>query len=385
MGRAAASGHRLRRAGRARLSRRIRHPPLVRLWAALPLRFMRRGALDTAAIDAAPPTDWVTRPLFLFSDQPACTSMATRTRSCSGAVHDSAAQACTRYTRLLLGTRVAGTGPAIAALAAYTLEPNIAAHASLVTTDLGVTCFVFAAVYFLWRLCRHPTCMNALGFVLLFVAAQLTKFSAMLLGRSCSCCGNRRRRTGTLRFRTAIWIAAAAAVASFAGVWLAYGLRYAPSGNAAWLYRFQDDPVVAERLPSLTAIVGWIDSHRLLPNAFSQGFLIGQAKAQSRDAFLAGHYSSTGWTTFRWSPDQDAEPAGRVTAAGIAVCVVRRASLGAANAAFVVVPIVAFMAAAMLTPLNIGLRHLLPIYPFCILLAAVAVSALSSSGGAGWH
>jgi len=44
------------------------------------------------------------------------------------------------------------------------------------------------------------------------------------------------------------------------------------------------------------------------------------------------------------------------------------------------VPVVAFMAFAIATPLNIGLRHLLPIYPFCILLAAAAATALFSSG-----
>ena len=95
-------------------------------------------------------------------------------------------------------------------------------------------------------------------------------------------------------------VVAALAVAG-AGVWLAYDLRYAPSGNAGWLFRFQDDPIVRQRLPSLTAIVGWIDGHRVLPNAFSQGFLLGQAKAQSREAFLAGHTARlAGGTTFRW-------------------------------------------------------------------------------------
>ncbi len=50
-----------------------------------------------------------------------------------------------------------GLLPAVAALAFYTLEPNIAAHAALVTTDLAVTCFMFGAVYFLWRTCRGVT------------------------------------------------------------------------------------------------------------------------------------------------------------------------------------------------------------------------------------
>ena len=359
------------------------HPPLVRLWAALPLLFMRSGALDTTAIDAVTPTEWVTRPLFTFSH---------RLLYVDGDADRQLYAA--RFMILLLGLVLGalvffwarewvGPGPAIAALAAYAFEPNIAAHASLVTTDLGVTCFVFAAVYSLWRLCRNPTRMNAAAFILLFVAAQLTKFSAMLLGPIVVVLlGIAVIETGTIRARTAAWIVLAAALATVAGAWLAYDLRYAPSGTPAWLYRFQDDPVVRQRLPTLAAIVGWIDSHRLLPNAFSQGFLLGQAKAQSREAFLAGHYSTTGWWYYFPLAFLIKTPIPLVvlSVAGIAVCVVRRASLGATNAAFVVVPVVAFMTMAVVTPLNIGLRHLLPIYPFCILLAAAATSVLSSSG-----
>jgi 4-amino-4-deoxy-L-arabinose transferase-like glycosyltransferase len=359
------------------------HPPLVRLWAALPVRLMRGGVLDTAAIDATTPTEWVTRPLFVFSHH-----LLYVEGDADRQLY--AARFMIVLLGLVLGALVffwtrewLGPGPAVAALAAYTLEPNIAAHASLVTTDLGVTCFVFAAVYSLWRLCRNPTPMNASAFVLSFVAAQLTKFSAVLLGPIVVVLlGIAVVGTRALRWRTAIWIAVAAALATLAAVWLVYDLRYAPSGNAAWLFRFQDDPVVRQRLPSLAAIVGWIDGHRLLPNAFSQGFLLGQAKAQSREAFLAGRYSMTGW--WYYFPlaflIKTPSPLVLLSAGGIAVCVGRRASLGAANVAFVVIPVVAFMTLAMATPLNIGLRHLLPIYPFCILLAAAAVTALSSSG-----
>jgi hypothetical protein len=44
--------------------------------------------------------------------------------------------------------------------------------------------------------------------------------------------------------------------------------------------------------------------------------------------------------------------------------------------AFIVLPIVVFMMAAMTSALNIGLRHILPIYPFVIVLAALAADHL---------
>ena len=96
------------------------HPPLVRLWAALPLRLMRRGALDTAAIDATSPTQWVTRPLFTFS-HPACCYVDGR----RGAPGLYAARSMILLLGLALGALIffwarewLGVGPAIAALTA---------------------------------------------------------------------------------------------------------------------------------------------------------------------------------------------------------------------------------------------------------------------------
>jgi hypothetical protein len=46
---------------------------------------------------------------------------------------------------------------------------------------------------------------------------------------------------------------------------------------------------------------------------------------------------------------------------------------------FLLVPIVCYLVPAMTAKLNIGLRHILPIYPFVLLLAALAVAELLRS------
>src|SRR5262245_55681610 len=50
-----------------------------------------------------------------------------------------------RWARTLLGAR-----GALLALSLYVLDPNVVAHSCLVTTDLGVTLFMFLTVYALW-------------------------------------------------------------------------------------------------------------------------------------------------------------------------------------------------------------------------------------------
>ena len=61
------------------------------------------------------------------------------------------------------------------------MEPNLLAHFGLVTTDASLACFVFGAIYFLWRTCRRGSAGNAAGFMAFFVLAILTKFSGLLL------------------------------------------------------------------------------------------------------------------------------------------------------------------------------------------------------------
>src|SRR5688572_33277092 len=74
-----------------------------------------------------------------------------------------------------------GLGPARVVLVCYTLEPNLLSHASLVTTDLGVTAFIFGAIYFLWRLHRAGGRGNVAGFVACCSLAVVSKFSGVLL------------------------------------------------------------------------------------------------------------------------------------------------------------------------------------------------------------
>jgi hypothetical protein len=60
-------------------------------------------------------------------------------------------------------------------------DPNIIAHSSVVTTDLGGTFFVFLSVYLLWRFCKRPSQGRLVWVGAVFGLAQATKFSALFL------------------------------------------------------------------------------------------------------------------------------------------------------------------------------------------------------------
>ena len=74
-------------------------------------------------------------------------------------------------------------GPAggLLSLTLWTFCPNILAHCRLVTTDIPATAIGFAATYAFWLYLRRPTWPRALLAGALLGLAQLTKFSLLLL------------------------------------------------------------------------------------------------------------------------------------------------------------------------------------------------------------
>jgi len=271
------------------------HPPFLRMWAALPLLAMHVTPFDFSDVDRTPPRSWAWT-LYSF-----CERFLYASNDADRLLYAS------RFMTVLLGIGLGvmlfawahewlGFWPAAAALALYTVEPNIAAHASLVTTDFGLACFMFGTLYFLWRTCRRMTALNVTAFVLFFALAIVSKFSALVLIPAVAfvLAGAALRRQ-VLNPARALALFGVVGVAAWIAVWAVYGFRYAPSSSGTWFYDFQADPMVRDRVPTLASLIGWVDRHHLLPNVFSEGFLFGQAKAQVRPAFLFGSFSDQGW------------------------------------------------------------------------------------------
>jgi len=355
------------------------HPPFLRMWAALPLLAIGDIKLDSTVIDRTSPADWVGLGQFLF-----CHRFMYKANDADRLLY------AARFMIVMLGVLLGvllywwvndwlGFWPAVVTLAFYTIEPNEQAHASLVTTDFGAGCFIFGAIYFLWRVCRQPSTANIVGLVAFFVLANISKFSALILGPIVVVLlGIGLVRPRTLTLTKASGIVALLAVVTWLSIWAVYGFRYTPSRSNAWLFQLQNYPLVQQRIPRLASIGEWIDAHHLLPNAYTQGFLLGQAKAQVRAAYLAGNYSIDGWWYYFPAAFLIKTPVALVIllVSGILVCATRWRHLGLKNEAFVVVPIALYLGSAMVARLNIGLRHILPIYPFVLLLAAAAVKEL---------
>ncbi len=80
-----------------------------------------------------------------------------------------------------------GWGAGFVALALFVFDPNFLANGTLVTTDVGSACLLFATIFCFYRYCRSP------GWARLLITggaaglALVAKFSGIFL-RRCWCC-----------------------------------------------------------------------------------------------------------------------------------------------------------------------------------------------------
>ena len=130
------------------------------------------------------------------------------------------------------------------------------------------------------------------------------------------------------------------------------------------------------------AFVRWARQHRLLPEGYLYGLLFIRRATLGDPAYLMGHYSDGGWTAY--FPIAFAIktpiPIMALAAAGLMALVARKTPIGRdpllllGVTAFAIV----FWAAAMASRLNIGERHLLPVYPGLFALSGAVVGWLDS-------
>ena len=264
------------------------HPPLLRMWAALPLLAMDNIQLSTNAPAWHTGDEWTFAHQFLFKDNDADRLLFPA-----------------RFMITLLGVGLGisvfcwarelfGFWPATIVLLLFCLEPNLMAHAGLVTTDVGAAFFIFGTIYFAWRTARQLNAGNLTGLTLFFVAAQLSKYSAVLLIPIVFLI-LLLAKTHRSNFLTAFLVMAGLVVASYIGLWAIYDFRHAPTPDESEQAEFAVADKDTQNLPELAQIVRWADDRHLVPNACAQGFISMVAKTTERPAYLMGEYSDHGW------------------------------------------------------------------------------------------
>lgn len=238
-----------------------------------------------------------------------------------------------------------GDAAALAALFFAALCPNLLAHASLATLDLPATFFVLLAVSTLWRYLTDPRAVRMVALSLALAAASLVKVQALLLYPYAVVVLGASLATGTLR-------------------------RPRCESRTRWLLSWMLPPAAWFALTCLVYLHLPGSGGSILPPLYTDTFAaLREHNRVGHFAYLAGKYSSGGWWYFFPAAILLKTPLSLLLAcmAGLARRWARR------EAFLVLLPIVLFLAAAMAGRINIGLRHVLPIYPFLAATAGLGV------------
>jgi 4-amino-4-deoxy-L-arabinose transferase-like glycosyltransferase len=356
------------------------HPPLAKLIAAsslLPLHLKEPAASPSPYFKAQ---DFLSAPEFLYNAD--ADSLLARGRAMLIVFSLGLALAI-----FAAGWEMFGVEAGLLAMVLFTFEPILLANGGLITTDMTVSCMFFCSVYAFYRYVKRPTgarltvCAIAVGLTIaakhsgVFVFPILGAIAVaelLLRWRKTAADGSRAASMQNMR-SAAISLAlglAVIAVVSYGMLWAFYGFRYAARPGGLPMSPTLDVYSAAIHNKLEAGMIGFCARHHLLPESYLYGWADILQIPGLRITFLLGKlYMGGRWFLFP----------GLILVKSTITLLVLLALVPKAGVwrrsrefMFLAIPAVSFLLIAMLSGMNAESRYILPIYPFCIVLAGAA-------------
>lgn len=273
------------------------------------------------------------------------------------------------FARRLFNARAA-----VLAVALFSLEPTILAHGRVVK-DIDVA---FAYLLFFFALYIYGSAPSLRRAILLGLACGLAlsvKYSMLIVFPILliSGCVLMFRRPGSVRRRQIVFEIISATVVALLALNAAYLFRHQPLSIPDIRSLAQSSPAYANTLLSLVKVGSVFVPPYFLLGAIDT-FLHNDI---GHPAFLLGEYSDHGW--WYYFPVAFALkttiPFLLVTIASVAWAV-WRISRRDLKPLVLLIPVLIYSIFAMLAAINIGIRHFLPIFPFCFIMGGALLDRL---------
>jgi hypothetical protein len=251
----------------------------------------------------------------------------------------------------------------------------------LVTTDMAVSAFMFISVWAAIEFTQRPSWLRMLAVSLAMGLALASKHSAVLLPVILLATMLVARIVPGSQSRASFWrIAGSWVLMCVVGVgilWASYGFRYAalpdqqrPSYDLAATFTARHMGHSAK-----AAAVLFAAHHRLLPEAYLAG-LTDIFTSESRPTYFFGQRHPAGFWYYFPSALAIKLTIGMMVLCVLALCISAVwKRYGGIVAPLLVFPAI-YLAIAMTGKLNIGVRHVLPVIPFLVVLAGLGGAVL---------
>jgi hypothetical protein len=275
-----------------------------------------------------------------------------------------------------------GTGAAFVALTLLVFDPNLLAHGAVVGTDVGLSVFMFASIYALYRYVKVPSIWRlvivglAAGLALASKHTAILVFPMLLLLALCEV-ARRQNKTQTgiaalprgKRALRLAWALVAVSALAITLLWGSYGFRYGARASG-----WQLNPPLAEFVHNLSRphevrLLETVARWRLLPESYIYGLADVRIMSDFYASYLFGKVYPHGvWFYF---PAAFAVKSSLtfLTLLLLAASVIAVGKLRCwREILFLTIPPAFHLAIAMGSGMNIGVRHILPIYLFLAVL-----------------
>jgi Dolichyl-phosphate-mannose-protein mannosyltransferase len=366
-----AAGHRYWQCGDYAIN--PEHPPLLKLIAAAPLRSWRFEVYASACGGTVTDNMQLIAAGYKLMNTEFADQILAKAR-----------KAAMLFPLLLLVTMFFATRAWFGSLAAgcavllTIFEPNLTAHGPLVATDMAVAATTFAAVFCADRFLRKPTFWRLLLLGLLLGLALASKHTAIfvpfiLLAQFLAYFWFHHSEAPPLALPRLLLAWFAACLLAVLVLWSAYQFRY--SSLPAYSQGFAIGETLETDGRSSTlfghAILAIAHFH-LLPESYVSGLLYVMDNS-TRASYIFGKRYDTGvWFYF---------PVTILVKTPLTILLLVVLALASPplwrkhKTEFVIalIPLTVFLLSAMTSKINLGVRHILPLYPFLIVLAAFAV------------
>jgi Dolichyl-phosphate-mannose-protein mannosyltransferase/Tetratricopeptide repeat len=273
-----------------------------------------------------------------------------------------------------------GTGAAFVALTLITFDPNLLAHGALVTTDAGLSCFMFASVYAFYLYVKRPTIWRlivtgvAVGLVLSVKHTGILVLPILLLLAICEAVRLVISRTTGWAFLKPIASVVGISLIGLLILWSFYRFRYEARAEGLRL-----NPPLVDYVQDLKPHEAWsintLARARILPESYLYGLADVRLTANYYTSFLLGKVYAHGvWFYF---------PVAFLVKSTLGFLALFLLTLGVIatqrlkhwrEILFLTIPVIVYLIVAITVGMNIGVRHILVVYVFMSVLV----------GGASW-
>lgn len=323
------------------------HPPLIKILAGIPLLFLG-PEFPTDHVSWVEGNQWVFGAQFLYFQNENTDQLIFWARLPMVLVGVLLGLYVFRFAKELYGQQAG-----YLALFLFTFSPNILAHARLVTTDVGLSAFAVMTVFYWWRVLENNAQRDVMLTGLSFGLAMASKFSA-------------------------VYLLPILVIMGALKVWEA--LKNHKGHQDVFAIVNKEGHHKAFALVVLIGLAMVVLSYGVVHvGQYIQGFINVAAHSQrGHNAFLMGEFSNKGF--FTYFPIAFLIKTPLAMLALILTTIIFYSKLGEGwkfalkRDLVLFVPIAVFVGSFLVNQINIGLRHILPAYPFLFIWVSQTVN-----------